>query len=112
MGETYEADFRIIAPHPDITGDGAGKEPGTFQFISARVAEGDLNIALQEVAYLYVDIPYRIGSTSYSRLSWNIVGPALIATPEGIAYSIADYIRFSNIPQEIRGTIYVKSILS
>lgn len=112
MGEAYEADFRIIAPHPDVTGDGAGKEPGTFQFISARVTDGDLSIALQEVAYLYVDIPYKIGVTSYNRLSWKVVGPALIATPEGIVYSIADYIRFSDIPQEIRGTIYVKSILS
>lgn len=112
MGDTYEVNLRIISPIADITGDGAGKEPGNFQFILAKTRQGDVVIHKQEVAYLYVDIEYSIGSIFYNRLSWKVVGPALVATSQGIVYSIADYIQFGQLPEEIRGTIYVKSILS
>lgn len=112
MAKTYEMTFRLMNTNADITGDNAGKEPGNFQFLSAKTQEENVVITQQEVAYLYVDIAYTVGSTAYNRLSWKVVGPATVATPQGITYSIAGYIQFDQIPENLRGTLYVKSILS
>lgn len=112
MGNAYEASFKLMTTQADITGDTAGREPGNFQFMTAKTREGSVEITNQEVAYLYVDIDYSIGSTSYSRLSWKVVGPAIVATPQGITYSVAEYIQFGQLPEEIRGMLYIKSILS
>lgn len=108
----YKVNFELIESNSDITGDNAVEEPGNFSFLKAHVEDKPLYISETEMAYFYVEVPYRMGGKDYTRLSWQLEGPAYAASPEGILYSIASYITFKAALEELKGTIYVRSLLS
>lgn len=108
----YKVDFELIKSTPDITGDEAVERPENFSFLKAHVKDKPLYINETEMAYFYVEIPYRMGGKEYTRLSWQLEGPAYAATPEGVLYSIASYITFTGALEGVTGTIYVRSLLS
>lgn len=108
----YQVDFQLIKSNPDIRGDDAVDEPITFNFLKAHVKDNSLYISEMEMAYFYVEVPYHMGGKDYTRLSWQLQGPAYAASPEGILYSIASYITFTTTLEKLTGTIYVRSLLS
>ncbi|WP_053985584.1 hypothetical protein [Niameybacter massiliensis] len=103
--------FKMILSDAEITGDNAGKEPGSFSTIIAQVSGNDLSITANQEAYFYIPVNYTIGTQTYTQLSWKILGPAIIATQSGVTYTVADFIMFQSIPTKLSGSIYINTMV-